>query len=66
MRRYGMRFRTIRYWQAQAKNLRRMRGYIPFISMRAYYTSHYMTMDARAIASYAIQFAMVGESIESL
>lgn len=58
MYKYGMRYDSIRYWQGQAKDLRRMRGLVPHDSMVARYKANYATMSSRDIGHIAIMLAV--------
>lgn len=59
---YGMRYSSIKYWQAQSRMLRQMRGLLPHISMLTRYANNLGTMPAREIAHIAIQIAAVGKA----
>lgn len=58
MKRYGMRFRTIKYWQGQAVDLWRFNGLYAGVATLAG-SRDIATIAARDIGHAAIQFAAV-------
>lgn len=64
MKKYGMSFRTIRYFQQQAESLMMMRGSSPFFSMAVRYRKTYETMPAREIARLFIELAEANSFID--
>lgn len=66
MRKYGMLYSTIKYWQDQSRQLMMLRGTIPHVSMGQRYQRDYLTMSARDIAHTAIMLAQVQLEVEYL